>query len=151
LESSRDNGQIRNLGSPLIASQEAASRAGHTSDDGSTPEVHSTIVDEKKTLPSSQEKSSSTGPNSTQIGGDARVLATSSIEKQEAEPPAETQAPTSKGLQDSGNIKSPRQALTDQIVTPAKNSAAPSDALEGTEPGEAIPDEQKFTRLLISC
>ncbi|XP_035816958.1 uncharacterized protein [Zea mays] len=138
LESSRDNGQIRNLGSPLIASQEAASRAGHTSDDGSTPEVHSTIVDEKKTLPSSQEKSSSTGPNSTQIGGDARVLATSSIEKQEAEPPAGTQAPASKGLQDSGNIKSPRQALTDQIVTPAKNSAAPSDALEGPNSSRSV-------------
>jgi hypothetical protein len=135
------------LGSPLIASQEEASRAGG---EGSTPEVHSTIVDEKKTLPSSQAQSSSTGPDSIQIGGDARlsdagVPATSSIEKQEAEPPAETQAPTSKGLQDSGSIESPRQALTDQTVAPAMNSVAPSDSPEGTEPGGVIPDEQKFT------
>ena len=142
------------MGSPLIASQEEASRAGRASE-GSTPKVHSAIVDEKRTLPSSQAQTSSTGPDSAQIGGDARLNgagtpATSSMEKQEAEPPAATQAPTSKGLQDSGNIESPRQASTDPTVTPAMNSAAPSDAPEGTEPGEAIPDEQKFTRLLIS-
>jgi hypothetical protein len=142
------------LGSPLIASQEEASRAGHASE-GSTPKVHSAIVDEKRTLPSSQAQTSRTGPDSGQIGGDARlsgagVPATSSNEKQEAEPPAATQAPTSKGLQDTGNIESPRQASTDQTMTPAMNSAAPSDAPEGTEPGKAIPDEQKFTRLLIS-
>lgn len=151
-ESSPDDGQIRNLGSPLIANQEEASRAGHASE-GSTPKVHSAIVDEKTTLPSSEAQTSSTGPDSTQIGGDVRlsdagVPATSSMEKQEAEPPAATQAPTSKGLQDSGNIESPRQTSTNQTMTPAMNSAAPSDAPEGTEPGESIPEEQKIHRAI---
>ncbi|XP_066397640.1 uncharacterized protein [Miscanthus floridulus] len=138
-ESSPDDGQMRNLGSPLIASQEDTSRAGRASE-GSTPKVHSAIVYEKRTLPSSQAQTSSTGPDSAQIGGDALLSgagmpATSSMEKQEAEPPAATQAPTSKGSQDSGNIESPKQASTDQTVTPAMNSAAPSDAPEATEPG----------------
>lgn len=142
------------MGSPVIASQEDASRAGRASE-GSTPKVHSAVVDEKRTLPSSQAQTSSTGPDSGQIGGDAHLSgagmpATSSMEKQEAEPPAATQAPTPKGLQDTANIKSPRQTSTDQTVTPAMNSAAPSDAPEGIEPGEAMPDKQKFTRLLIS-
>ncbi|XP_066390649.1 uncharacterized protein [Miscanthus floridulus] len=141
-ESSPDDGQIRNLGSPLTASQEEASRAGHASE-GSTPKVHSAIVDEKRTLPSSQAQTSSTGPDSAQIGGDARLSgagtpATSSMEKQEAEPAAATQAPTSKGLQDSGNIESPRQASTDPTVTPAMNSAAPSDAPEGPDSSRSV-------------
>jgi hypothetical protein len=152
-ESSPDDDQIRNLGSPLIASQEEASRAGG---EGSTPKVHSAIVDEERTLPSRHDaQTSSTETDSTQIDGDARLSgvgmpATSSMEKQEAEPPTETQEPTSKGLQDSRNIESPRQASTYKTVTPAMNSAAPSDALEGTEPGDAIPDEQKSNCLLIS-
>ncbi|OQU89855.1 microtubule-associated protein futsch isoform X1 [Sorghum bicolor] len=150
-ESSPDDGQIRNLGSPVIASQEDASRAGRASE-GSTPKVHSAVVDEKRTLPSSQAQTSSTGPDSGQIGGDAHLSgagmpATSSMEKQEAEPPAATQAPTPKGLQDTANIKSPRQTSTDQTVTPAMNSAAPSNAPEGIEPG---PDSSRSVQTPFS-
>jgi hypothetical protein len=112
--------------------------------DGPTPEVRSAVVDKETTQTSVNE------PNSTPTHGD--VLPTRSVQNQEAQPPPATQAPTSQGLQDSafsqndssGNIKSPRQASTDQIVAPAINSAAPTGAPQGTEPGEAIPDEQKF-------
>ena len=108
--------------------------------DGPTPGVRSAIVDKETTQTSVNE------PNSTPTRGD--VLPTRSVQNQEAQPPA----PTSQGLQDtafsqndsSGNIKSPRQASTDQIVAPAINSAAPTGAPQGTEPGETIPDEQKL-------
>lgn len=116
---------------------------------GPTPGVSSAVVD-KETTQTSVKK-----PNSTPTRGD--VLPTRSVQNQETQRPPATQAPSSQGLQDSafsqndssGTFEPPTQASTDQIVTPTINSAAPTGAPQGTEPGEAIPDEQKFTRQLF--
>ncbi|WVZ65750.1 hypothetical protein U9M48_015066 [Paspalum notatum var. saurae] len=103
--------------------------------DGPTSEVHSAVVDKETPLMLSRDQTSAAERNSTLTSSD--VPPTSSLEKREAEPPAATQAPTSQVLQSSAlaQNESPRQASADQVMVPAINSAAPSDAPQLTEPG----------------
>ncbi|OEL38890.1 hypothetical protein BAE44_0000091 [Dichanthelium oligosanthes] len=128
-----------------------ASHAGHASEshEGTTPEGRSPVVDAKATLPSRQVQTANSEPDSTPISGD--VPYRSSLQNQEAQPSAATQAPTvqaqgsastkNEPADSLGDIKSWRQPPTDEVVAPITSLAAPSDSSQGTEPGKA-----KFTQ-----
>ncbi|PAN13628.1 hypothetical protein PAHAL_2G352300 [Panicum hallii] len=110
--------------------------------DRPTPELGRTVVDKETTLLSSQAQTSAAEPDSTLISGD--VLPTGSLQNQDAQLPAATQAPPTQSLQGSApthddslrKFESPRQASTDQVMAPVSDSAAPSDASQVTETGQ---------------
>jgi hypothetical protein len=149
-ESSRDGDYISNSTNEPVVSEGKASHAGHASE-GPNSEVSSAVVDKATTLLSSQAQTSAAEPDSTLISGD--VLPTGSLQNQDAQLPAATQAPPTQSLQGSApthddslrKFESPRQASTDQVMAPVSDSAAPSDASQVTETGTAIPSEQKLT------
>ncbi|KAL6601654.1 hypothetical protein ACP70R_044874 [Stipagrostis hirtigluma subsp. patula] len=116
----RDDDHISNLTDPLIASQEQTSS-----------DVHSAVIDNKMALPSSEAQASDSGLDSRPIDSDARPRSgdaadTSYLQDQEAHPPVATQAPTT---------QSPRQPSSDQVMEPGTSSTTPSNAPQVTERG----------------
>ncbi|GJM99419.1 hypothetical protein PR202_ga16515 [Eleusine coracana subsp. coracana] len=147
-ESPRDDDGISNLVDPLVR-QEQASRAERASE-GPVSEMQSANADEKTTLPSSQAQTSNTGPDSTLATGDAYLTsadmpATNSLQNQEAQPLAATQAPitqappaSSQNVHHADSLENTETPIQPSRAPPAPvtSSAAYSDTLNG-EPGTA--------------
>lgn len=151
-ESSHDGDHISNSANQLVISEDKASHVGRASE-GPSSEVSSAVVD-KITPPSSKAQTSSTGPESTPISGDDRlssadVPATISLHDKGVHTPAAPQLQTTQvplgsastqnvAVDSLGEIRSPRQPSTDQVMTPITSSETLSDAPQGTEPGNEI-------------
>ncbi|RLN35735.1 hypothetical protein C2845_PM03G05080 [Panicum miliaceum] len=129
-------------------SAEPSNEASHAarapeSHEGTTPQVHSPVVDANTTFPSRQVQTANAGPDSTPISGD--VPDRSSLQNQEAQLSAATQVPAvqaqgsastkNEPVDSLGDIKSPRQLPTDEVVAPITSFAAPSDSSQGNKPG----------------
>ncbi|CAL5082640.1 unnamed protein product [Urochloa decumbens] len=151
-----ESDQLSHASEPLFSAEPSnkASHAGRSSEsrEGITPEMRSPVVDAKTILPSRQVRTAKTGPDSTPVNGD--VPDRSPLQNQEAQPSAATQVPTvqaegsastnNEPVDSLGDIKSPRQLPTDEVVAPTTSFAAPSDSSQGTEPGtnSVQPSEQ---------
>ncbi|CAL5087055.1 unnamed protein product [Urochloa decumbens] len=143
-----ESDQLSHASEPLFSAEPSnkASHAGPSSEsrEGITPEMRSPVVDAKTILPSRQVRTAKTGPDSTPVNGD--VPDRSPLQNQEAQPSAATQVPTvqaegsastnNEPVDSLGDIKSPRQLPTDEVVAPTTSFAAPSDSSQGTEPGD---------------